>query len=97
MKPLSADLQNGLAVFYLLCAVLNVGFAAYYLRRKDMLKVLVLGRRRGCSSSFMPALLRLHAAGSFFVLQVSGQLGVHRHQGQRPLRQRFHRRLSSFC
>ncbi len=30
MKPLSAELQNGLAVFYVLVALLNVGFAAYY-------------------------------------------------------------------
>src|SRR5688500_12876393 len=29
-ETLSAGLINGLAVFYLLCAAMNVGFAAYY-------------------------------------------------------------------
>ncbi len=30
MKPLDTGLQNGLAVFYLLVALMNLGFAAYY-------------------------------------------------------------------
>src|ERR1700722_19370041 len=42
-NELSPTVQNGLAVFYVLCAVLNVGFAIHYLRRKDMLKVLEWG------------------------------------------------------
>jgi hypothetical protein len=29
-STLSTGLQNGLAVYYLICAVLNLGFAAYY-------------------------------------------------------------------
>jgi Cytochrome b(C-terminal)/b6/petD len=40
---LTDAIQNGLGVFYVLCALLNVVFAYYYLRRKDMLKVVVWG------------------------------------------------------
>jgi len=40
---LSGSLQNGLAVFYLICALLNAGFAWYYVRHKAPIKVLVWG------------------------------------------------------
>src|SRR6267378_3636265 len=40
-KPLDLGLQNSLAVFYLLAALMNVGFALYYFRRKDVLKAVV--------------------------------------------------------
>ena len=41
MKPLDTTLQNGLAIFYLMAALLNGGFAVYYLKKKDALKALV--------------------------------------------------------
>jgi hypothetical protein len=36
MDKLSESLQNGLGVYYLLCVLMNLGFAAYYFRRKDL-------------------------------------------------------------
>ena len=42
-KPLDLELQKALAIFYVLCALMNIGFAFYYLRAKDMLKALVWG------------------------------------------------------
>jgi hypothetical protein len=41
MKPLDIHLQNGLAVFYLMCAFLNGGFAFYYFKKADLLKAVV--------------------------------------------------------
>jgi hypothetical protein len=38
---LDTTLQNGLAVFYLMAAFLNAGFAVYYFRKKDAVKALV--------------------------------------------------------
>src|SRR5579872_1271470 len=38
---LDTQLQNGLAVFYLMAAFLNAGFALYFFRRKDAVKALV--------------------------------------------------------
>jgi len=41
MSTLSVPLQNGLAVFFLLCALMNLGFAWHYLRRKDAPSALI--------------------------------------------------------
>lgn len=38
---LSESLQNGLGVFYLLCALMNLGFSWHYYRRKDITSALV--------------------------------------------------------
>jgi Cytochrome b(C-terminal)/b6/petD len=38
---LTNSLQNSLGVYYILCALLNVGFAIYFLRRKDLVKGVV--------------------------------------------------------
>ena len=41
--PLNTSLQNGLAIFYLMAAFLNAGFALYYCKQKDVLKSSVWG------------------------------------------------------
>jgi hypothetical protein len=40
-QPLDTSLQNSLAVFYLLIAILNLGFAAYYFRARNTTSALV--------------------------------------------------------
>jgi hypothetical protein len=41
MSTLSVPLQNGLAVYFLLCALMNLGFAWHYFRRKDAPSALI--------------------------------------------------------